>query len=130
MALSLLEITRVQYYCPENLRCNLKFYESENFSASSFHRIFESGNFWFPFSVKNSLIRGSEIQKLNFGKNSSFENCSCTVVEWNGHLVILRLHQGILRNFCFCEQIFYRKQPLGAPDYIGFQKLYMKGTAI
>ena len=30
-----------------------KFYESENFSDSFFHRIFESENFRFPFSAKN-----------------------------------------------------------------------------
>ena len=38
-----------QYYFPENFRCNLTFYESENFSNSSPHRIFESENFRFPF---------------------------------------------------------------------------------
>ena len=50
----------LQYYFPENFRCNLKFYESENFSDSSFHRMFESENFRFPFSAKNSLIWGVE----------------------------------------------------------------------
>ena len=29
-----------QYYFPENFRCNFSFYESENFSDSSLHRIF------------------------------------------------------------------------------------------
>ena len=54
--LSLFEITRDSvYHFPENFRCNLKFYESENFSDSSFHRIFESENLGFPFSAKNSL---------------------------------------------------------------------------
>ena len=60
----------LQYYFPENnFRCNLKFYEGENFSDSSFHRIFESENFRFPFSVKNSLIRGVKCKKLNFRKS-------------------------------------------------------------
>ena len=44
-----------QYYFPENFRCNFRFYESENFSDSSLHRIFESENFRFPFSTKNRL---------------------------------------------------------------------------
>ena len=40
----------------------------ENFSDSSFHRIFESENFRFSFSAKNSLIwrgRGIKCQTLN-----------------------------------------------------------------
>ena len=42
-------------YFPENFRCNLTFYESENFSDSSLRHIFESENFRFRFSKKNSL---------------------------------------------------------------------------
>ena len=38
-----------------NVRCNLTYYESENFSDSSLHHIFESENFRFPFCTKNSL---------------------------------------------------------------------------
>ena len=40
--LSLFEITRALVFFPENFSCNLKFYESENFSDSSLHRIFDS----------------------------------------------------------------------------------------
>ena len=47
-----------RYYFPENFRCNFRFYESENFSDSSLHRIFESENFRFPFSTKNRLTWG------------------------------------------------------------------------
>ena len=36
----------------ENFRCNLTFYESENFCDSSLHHILESENFRFPFSTK------------------------------------------------------------------------------
>ena len=43
-----------QYYFPENFRCNFRFYESENFSDSSLHRIFESENFRYPFSSKKA----------------------------------------------------------------------------
>ena len=36
----------IQYYFPENFTSyNLKFYESDNFSDSSLHRIFGSENF-------------------------------------------------------------------------------------
>ena len=45
----------LQYYFPENDICNLKFYESKNFSDSSLHRIFDSKNFMFTFSAKSSL---------------------------------------------------------------------------
>ena len=48
----------VQYYFPENFSCNLKFYESDSFSDSSLHRIFDSENFRFPFSTKNGLTWG------------------------------------------------------------------------
>ena len=34
---------------PENFSCNLTYYETENFSNSSLHHIFESENFRFPF---------------------------------------------------------------------------------
>ena len=58
-----------QYYFPENFRCNLRFYESENFSDSSLHRTFESENFRFPFSTKNGLTWGLKCEKLNFRKS-------------------------------------------------------------
>ena len=51
----LFEITRASVFFPENFRCNLTFYESENFSDSSLHYILESENFRFPFSTKNSV---------------------------------------------------------------------------
>ena len=54
-----------KYYFLENLRGNFKFYESENFSDSSLHRIFESENFRFPFSTKNSPSWGLKCQTLN-----------------------------------------------------------------
>ena len=41
----------LHYYLP-NSRCNSACYESENFSDSSLHHIFESENFRFPFSRK------------------------------------------------------------------------------
>ena len=45
-----------------------KYLESENFSDSSLHRIFDSENFRFPFSTKNCLTRGAKWEKLNLGK--------------------------------------------------------------
>ena len=35
----------LQSYFPENFRCNLTYYESENFSDCSLHHIFESVKF-------------------------------------------------------------------------------------
>ena len=43
----------LEYYFPENFRCNLTNYESESFSDSSLHRFFESDNFRFPFFLQN-----------------------------------------------------------------------------
>ena len=60
----------LQYYFPDNFRCNLKFYESKNFSRVRKDRhIFESENFRFPFSTKNCLTWGVKCAKLNFTKS-------------------------------------------------------------
>ena len=61
----------LQYYFPENVRCNLTFYESENFSDSSLHHILESENFRFPFhfSKKNCVTWVIKYEKLNFRKS-------------------------------------------------------------
>ena len=59
----------LQYYFSENFRCNLTFYESENFFDLFLHHILESENFRFPFSKKNSSNQGSKLWKLNFRKS-------------------------------------------------------------
>ena len=68
--LSLFEITRAfnQYYYPENFRCNLRYHESENFADSSLHHIFESENFSFLFSTKNSLTWGVKCENIKLTK--------------------------------------------------------------
>ena len=43
------ELQGLQYYFCEKFRCNLTYYESDTFSDSSRHHIFESKNFRFPF---------------------------------------------------------------------------------
>ena len=45
------------------------YYESENFSGSSVHHIYESEKFRFPFCKKNNPNLGSKIGKLNFRKS-------------------------------------------------------------
>ena len=52
------KLQEIQYYFAKNFRCNLTYYEGENFSYSSFHHIFESENFRFPFATKNSPTWG------------------------------------------------------------------------
>ena len=59
----------LQNYFPENFSCNFNFYESDSFSDSSLHCIFDSENFRFPFSTKNSLNWGVKWEKLNFRKS-------------------------------------------------------------
>ena len=59
-------------FYPENFRCNLKFYESKNFSDSPLHGIFESENVRFPFFAKNSLTWGLQCEKLYFRKSWEF----------------------------------------------------------
>ena len=68
-------------YFPENLKCNFTYYESENFSVSSFNHIFESENFSFPFFNEKRLTWGVNCEKLNFRKSNgiyyiTFENCT------------------------------------------------------
>ena len=74
----------LQYYFSENFRCNLKFYESENFSDSSLHRSFESRKFFF---IPNP---GCEMWKIKLQKiiGNFFRQSSKVVHEWNGHLEI------------------------------------------
>ena len=64
-----------QYYFPENFRCNVKFYESENFSDSFLHRLFESENFRFPFPMKKKANLGTEMWKIiEYLFKSDFKN--------------------------------------------------------
>ena len=56
-------------YFPENFRCNLTFYESENFSDSSLRHILEPENFRFPFSKKNIVTWIVKYEKLYFRKS-------------------------------------------------------------
>ena len=60
-------ISGLKYYSSENFRS--KFYEIKNFVDSSLHRIFESENFRFSFSKKNSLTWRMNCEKLNFRKS-------------------------------------------------------------
>ena len=39
----------IQYYFPENFRCNLLYCESKNFAYSFFRHMFEFENFSLPF---------------------------------------------------------------------------------
>ena len=47
---------------------NLKFYESENFSNSSLHPVFESENFRFPFNYEKWPNLGSKMWKIRLQK--------------------------------------------------------------
>ena len=111
----------LQYYFPENSRCNLKLYEREDFPDSSLHYISESENVRFPFSKKNSLTWGVKCVKVE----PAFENrrefireASIILHKRKDHLEIFSLPQAIenSRQFFSSEKIFYRKQWLGAPD--------------
>ena len=53
--LNLFEITRASDDFRKNFRCNFSFNESENFSDSSLHDIFESENLGFFFLRKIAL---------------------------------------------------------------------------
>ena len=54
----------LQYYFPENFRCNLTYYISENFPDSPLHHIFESENFRFPFFYEKEPSLGRKMWKI------------------------------------------------------------------
>ena len=65
----LFEITRLQHSFSEKFRCNVKFYESENFSDSSLHPYLESENFRFLLSKKNSATWVVKCKKNKTSEN-------------------------------------------------------------
>ena len=86
----------LQYYLPENFRCNLAHYEKENFFDSSLHHIFESENFKFLFPSKNSLTWGVKCENQTSENRREFIKLASKFVrEWNGHLEIFSLPQVI-----------------------------------
>ena len=62
--LSLFEIARASVFYPEKFRCNLPFYESENFSHSSLHYIFKCENIRFPFGKILEYLKNIRIFKI------------------------------------------------------------------
>ena len=50
-----------------NFRCNLTYYESDNFSNSSLLHIFESEKFRFLFYIKHSLTWAVKCKELIVG---------------------------------------------------------------
>ena len=112
----------LQYYFPENVRCNLTFYESENFSDSSLHHILESENFRFPFhfSKKNCVTWVIKYEKLNFRKSQRIYQISFENITWmerqSRNLNRPQAKDNSRQYICFSgRQRFYRKRlvPLG-----------------
>ena len=58
----------IQNYFPENFRCNLTYYEGDNFSDSFFHHIFESENFRIPFYLRKIGYQGRKMWKIKLQK--------------------------------------------------------------
>ena len=99
-------------FFPENFSCNL-----------TFHEIFGSENFRFPFSTKNSLTWGVKQEKLNFRKSQgiyqiSFKTCTCMEGSSNKFLVFLKL-QKILGNFASPNTYFTENSRWVPLIYIG-----------
>ena len=46
----------IQNHFPENFRCNLTYYEGDNFSDTFFHYIFESENFRIPLKCEKIKV--------------------------------------------------------------------------
>ena len=64
-----LKLRGIQNYFPENFRCNLTYYEGDNFSDTFFQHIFESENYRIPFYSlrKTCLTRWVKCEKLKVG---------------------------------------------------------------
>ena len=73
----------LQYYFPENFRCNLTYYESKNFTDSFLHHIFESKILGCLFSTKNIITCGVKYEKLNFRKSLGIYYMTRFIEIWN-----------------------------------------------
>ena len=109
----------LRYYFPQSFRCNFKFYRNENFSDSPLHRIFESDNFRFPFSRKNSLTWGlkCEIKLITKSYREFIRSATKIVQKWNGHLEIFSLLQAIenVSQFLLLRTDILQKKVAGLP---------------
>ena len=119
-----MKLQGLQYYVSEKFRCNVKFYESENFSDSSLHHILESENFRFLLSKKNSVTwvvkckknrKKIKLQKIVGNLFEKLRKLYMNGTSIQKFLAVLKQTK-ILGNICFSEQIFYGKQSLGAPE--------------
>ena len=101
------------YHFSENFRCNLTFYQSENFFPLS--TTFQNPkNLSFPFSAKNGVTWLVRYEKLNLGNFVGDLLDKLGKLFMDGtfiykFLAVLR-QKKVLGNICFSEQILYRKQ--------------------
>ena len=112
----------LQQYSTENFRCNLTLYESENFSNSSLHRIFESENFKFPFQYDNSLTWEVKCEKLNFRKQQR------TYWKSFGHIAVFSRPQVIenSRQYLLLRTDTLQRTVVGYPCLCGEKTVYIK----
>ena len=108
----------LEYYFRENFRSNLTYYESETFSDSSLHHIFESENFRFPFCTKNSLTWEVKCENLTSENRREFIRWAAKIVhEWNGHLELFSPLQVIenSRQYLLLRTDILQKTVVGYP---------------
>ena len=79
--MTLFQITRASVLLARKFRCNLTYYESEDFSDSSLHHLFESENVGFLFQ---------ERMWRNLSTESRRKRRKSVLHEWNGHLEIFK----------------------------------------
>ena len=91
--LNLFEITRASVLFSQEFQIQWNVLRSENCSYSSFHHIFESKKFRFPFSSRIRLTWGVKCEKLKF-----IRYALKIVPDWEDHLEIFSRPQ-VIENY-------------------------------
>ena len=93
------------------------YYESENFSDSSFHHIFDSEKFRFAFFYEKKPNLGCEMWKIKLQK-----------IEWNGHLEMFNRPQAKenSRQSLLLRTDILQKTVVGCPWYMCGSIYYSK----
>ena len=95
----------IQNYFPENFRCNLTYYEGNNFLDSFFHHIFELENFRIPY-----------LRKMPNPGEWNVKNWASKIVhEWNGDLEIFSQEEENSRQNLLLRTDILQKSVVGCP---------------
>ena len=111
----------LQYYFPENFRCNLTYYESKNFTDSFLHHILESESFRLPFFYEKYNNLWSEMWKIKLQKivgNLLDKPRKLYMNAWDGRHLEIFSHLQVIENFrlhVLLRTDIFQKTVVGCP---------------